>query len=130
MSVRAQSIAVLCAVFVAGAFAGAAIEHVRGRRAGVISLQTVPPERVIENMKFAGTGVPVLYESLGLSEEQRDRIRAIMAASRPKTDSLLRETWPALRVLLDSLRSDIEQVLTAQQRARLADMRRGTLPTK
>jgi len=130
--VRVQGIAVLGAVFIAGALAGAAIEHVRrpAARTDTAYVSPVPTERVVENMKMAGTGVPVLYESLQLTPEQRTRIRTIMDANRPRTDALLHETWPQLRALLESVQRQVEQVLTPEQRARLSDMRRGTLPIK
>ena len=78
--VRVQGIAVLGAVFIAGALAGAAIEHVRrpAARTDTAYVSPVPTERVVENMKMAGSGVPVLYESLQLTREQRTRIRTIM----------------------------------------------------
>jgi Spy/CpxP family protein refolding chaperone len=125
--VRAQGLAVLAVVFVAGALAGAAAEHLRGpgRRANAIESESAPTEQVVENMKMAATRIPVLYEALQLTPAQREQIRAIMDASRPKTDFLLRETWPQLRALLDSLQRQVEQVLTPEQRARLTEMRRG-----
>ena len=74
---------------------------------------------------MALTGIPVVYESLHLTPDQRQRIRALMDAMRPATDSLLQDSWPPLRTLLDSLQRGVEQVLTAEQRAQLAAMRRG-----
>jgi len=65
------------------------------------------------------------YESLHLTPDQREHIRALMDDMRPTTDSLLRESWPQLRTLLDSLQRGVEQVLTGEQRAQLAAMRRG-----
>lgn len=127
--VRAVGIAITVAVFVSGILVGAAIERVRHgshREEGAPPAVTnVPPEQLIENMKMAGTGVPVVYEALGLTPDQRDQIRRIIDASRPRTDSLLRNTWPPLRTLIDSVRTQVEQVLTPDQRARLALLRRG-----
>jgi Spy/CpxP family protein refolding chaperone len=124
---RAQGLAVLAVAFLGGVLAGAAIEHWRisSRPAEMVETAPVPPEQVIENMKMGGSGIPVLYEALQLTPEQRREIQAIMQANRPRTDSLLHRTWPQLRALLDSVRRQIEQVLTPEQRARLAVMRRG-----
>lgn len=127
--VRLQGLGILLAVFIAGVLAGAAIEHLRApARVSVLAplVSAVPTQDVITNMKLAGNGIPVVYEALGLTERQRDRIRAIMDANRPRTDSLLRTTWPALRALLDTVRQQVEQTLTTDQRAQLAAMRRGT----
>ena len=127
---RARGAAVLFVTFVSGVLAGAAIMHVArlapsAKPAVATSAAPPPPERVIENMKMARTGVPVLYETLNLTPAQRFAIARIMEVNRPKTDSLLRETWPKLRALLDSIQLQVEQVLTPEQRARLADLRRG-----
>lgn len=127
--VRGAGIAICIALFASGALAGAAIEHVRLVSRLADSSQraerVVPPDEVITNMKMAGTGVPVVYEALGLTVQQRDQIRNIIDASRPRTDSLLRDTWPPLRAIIDSVRRRVEEVLTADQRAQLAALRRG-----
>jgi len=124
---RAQGLAVLAVVFAAGALAGAAMDHwrVTSRPADVVEMVPVPTEQVVENMKMGGSGIPALYEALQLTPEQRTKIRSIMEANRPRTDSLLHQTWPQLRALLDSIRREVEQVLTPEQRTRLAAMRRG-----
>lgn len=133
---RARGLAVIGAVFVSGALLGAAIEHVIRSRARPPSAEElsatafVPTEDVVANMKMARTGIPVVYEALRLTPDQRERIRALMDAMRPATDTLLQESWPRLRTLLDSLQRGVEQVLTAEQRAQLAAMRRGgVVPT-
>ena len=131
---RVRGLLVIGAVFVSGALLGAAIDHVvrgRGRPPSGEELAAsafVPTEDVVANMKMARTGIPVVYESLHLTPDQRQRIRALMDAMRPATDSLLQESWPQLRTLLDSLQRGVEQVLTVEQRARLAAMRRGGTP--
>lgn len=128
---RARGLALIGVVFVSGALFGAAIDHlVRGRArppsgAELAASAFVPTEDVVANMKMAGTGIPVVYEALQLTPDQRQRIRAIMDAMRPATDSLLQESWPRLRTLLDTLQRNVEQVLTAEQRAGLVAMRRG-----
>ena len=139
-SARARGAAVLLVTFVSGALAGAAILHVmRATPASASSTAAPPtagppPERVIENMKMARSGIPVTYEALDLTPAQRFQIARIMAANRPRTDSLLRETWPKLRALLDSIQRQVEQVLTPEQRERLAELRRAsggtTAPTR
>lgn len=131
---RSRGLLVIGAVFVSGALLGAAIDHVvrgRARPASARELAAsafVPTEDVVANMKMAGTGIPVVYEALQLTPDQRERIRALMDAMRPTTDSLLQASWPQLRTLLDSLQRAVEQVLTTEQRARLAAMRRGGQP--
>ena len=127
--VRATSIAIAVALFASGMLAGAAIERLRIRSRPATpappNAALAPPEQLIENMKIAGTGVPVVYEALALTSDQRERIRRIIDATRPRTDSLLHDSWPPLRTLIDSVRRQVEQVLTPEQRTQLAALRRG-----
>ena len=118
----------LAAVFLAGGVTGAALERFRAS-----SLQLAPAssglsaDQVIENMKMAGTRIPVMYEALDLTPPQRADIAAILESYQPRVDSLLRDSWPALHVVIDSVRLRVEQVLTPEQRRRLATMRRSGL---
>jgi Spy/CpxP family protein refolding chaperone len=129
---RARGAAALIVTFLSGVLAGAAIVHVSRASARPTPAPSVartpgpPPERVIENMKMARSGIPVTYEALGLTPAQRFQIARIMEENRPRTDSLLRETWPKLHALLDSIQGQVEQVLTAEQRARLIELRRAS----
>jgi Spy/CpxP family protein refolding chaperone len=127
---RRRGAAVLLMTFLAGTLAGAAAMHVArvAPAADVARPVAPPPERVIENMKMARSGIPVTYEALDLTPSQRFEIARIMDANRPRTDSLLSETWPRLHALLDSIQRQVEQVLTPAQRERLATLRRGGIP--
>lgn len=128
---RTRGAVALLITFVSGVLAGAAIVHVTRASAKTAPVSaspavTAPPQRVIENMKMARSGVPVTYEALGLTPAQRFQIARIMQENQPRTDSLLRETWPKLRALLDSVQRQVEQVLTPEQRARLTELRRAS----
>lgn len=68
-----------------------------------------------------------MYEALDLTPPQRADIAAILESYQPRVDSLLRDSWPALHVVIDSVRLRVEQVLTPEQRRRLATMRRSGL---
>ena len=127
---RLRGAAVLLVTFLAGALAGAAVLHVArlNSAARVPGPAEAPPERVIENMKMARSGIPVTYEALDLTPAQRFQIARIMDANRPRTDSLLNQTWPKLHALLDSIQRQVERVLTPEQRAHLAALRRGGMP--
>ncbi|HEY2377960.1 MAG TPA: hypothetical protein VGH98_18445 [Gemmatimonadaceae bacterium] len=122
---RVTGAAVIIVVFVSGALTGAAVEHLgRDTRRERDVVGAVPTASAIENLKFGNTGVPLMYEELGLSPEQRARIRGIVAARRPEVDSLLRDSWPRLRAVVDTVRLQVEQVLTPEQRTRLTEIRR------
>ncbi|HEY2376417.1 MAG TPA: hypothetical protein VGH98_10635 [Gemmatimonadaceae bacterium] len=120
---------VLVAVFVGGAVAGATVEHLRASAAPQDAPTPVAStDQVIANMKMAGTGIPVMYEALDLSPEQRAQIATILASYQPRVDSLLHDRWPALHAVIDSVRLRVEQVLTPAQQRRLTTMRRSEPP--
>ena len=106
--VRLQGITLLAVTFVVGALAGMAGERIRAQRTQPFS--AFPPR--------AGE-VPRPYERLDLTDEQRDRIDGILAARRVVTDSLMRGVFPRLRAMTDSIRLEIREVLTAEQREKL-----------
>ena len=66
----------------------------------------------------AGT-LPPFYERLGLSEQQRNQIQEIFDSSRRRTDSILQSTFPRIRAITDSVRAEIRNVLTEEQREQL-----------
>jgi Spy/CpxP family protein refolding chaperone len=108
--IRAQGIALLVVVFAAGALVGAAGDRLLGER---------PIPRRPFAMRLGEPGhLPPPFERLGLTDEQRQRITAILDAARPLTDSILEETLPRLRAVTDSIRAEIRGVLTEEQRER------------
>jgi Spy/CpxP family protein refolding chaperone len=121
--VRAKGFALLLITFVAGGLAGVALERVRETRR--------PPEFAPPmGMMQPGMDIPFpqMFRELGLTPEQQSRISAILEASRPRTDELMRETLPRLRAHTDSVRQEIRAVLTPEQAATMdslfAEMRR------
>ena len=112
---KLETAALLLAVFVAGGLAGAAVDRrladpaVEGERRPSRTL--VPPPNEI----------PRFYRDLGLTEEQRNEIEAIMGAARPESDSILSVAIPRLRELTRQTRERISAVLTDEQRARLEE---------
>jgi Spy/CpxP family protein refolding chaperone len=108
--IRLQGILLLAATFLAGGAAGVAGGRIWGaQRAGEVP---PPPPRL------RPVGPPPAYERLGLSDDQRARITAILERTRPRTDSVMREVMPRLRAITDSAEAEINTVLTAEQRER------------
>jgi Spy/CpxP family protein refolding chaperone len=64
-----------------------------------------------------------LEHELGLSPAQSAAVDSITHHRMAQRDSLFANMRPALRQLLDSTRSDIERVLTPDQRAKFETMR-------
>ena len=99
-----QGLLLVAVVFLAGALAGSAFERVRVSRAR-------PMRPFIENRG----PLPKPFARLDLTEEQRTRIVAIFESGRPLTDSIMQEVMPRLREINDSIRQEIEEILTPEQ---------------
>jgi Spy/CpxP family protein refolding chaperone len=120
--VRAQAIVLLALAFLAGAFAGGAIERVsRGRRADRPSrgLYIAGAGRGGYGGRGGGAGFPSIYDSLNLSGAQRAAIDSIMTSRRPASDSLRR----AMGKNMDETRVAVESVFSPAQRAKADSMR-------
>ncbi|MDX1623639.1 MAG: hypothetical protein R3199_06630 [Gemmatimonadota bacterium] len=114
--IRAKGLALLAVVFVAGALAGAALDR-------WWTASTAPPSEDIPVGPMVRDGrLPPAFERIDLTDEQRERIEAILATWQPRVDSLLGTTLPALRAVTDSVRQEVEAVLTPEQRERLAEL--------
>jgi Spy/CpxP family protein refolding chaperone len=59
---------------------------------------------------------PWPLRQLDLSDEQRTRIHEIFERHRPKLDAVLRESFPLVRSVHETIDSEIRQVLTPEQR--------------
>jgi Spy/CpxP family protein refolding chaperone len=66
-------------------------------------------------VRYTVAGLPDRYRALDLSADQEQRIRAIVTAARPATDSIMREVLPKLRAQMASVDSQVRAVLTASQ---------------
>jgi Spy/CpxP family protein refolding chaperone len=66
--------------------------------------------------------LPPPFGRLALTDQQRSQIQAIFEASRPVTDSILRETMPQLQAMHDSVRSAMQEVLTPEQLEQLEQL--------
>ena len=112
---RVETAALLLAVFVAGGLAGAALERRSDDRADPGDRRTAEAPRFRE----PSDRIPRYLESIGLSDEQRVEIQAILDAARPETDSILSVAMPRLREITRETREAISSVLTDEQRAEL-----------
>ncbi len=98
---RLQAVILLLVVFVIGALTGAAIERTRRPR------PPGPPPR--EGLS------PAMRDELRLTAAQNQRVDAILAGSRRRTDVVLDRFLPQLRALTDSIRTEVRAVLTPEQ---------------
>jgi Spy/CpxP family protein refolding chaperone len=99
-------LAVLALVFVAGAVAGAALEHARKPLGGVR-----PP------------GIPPFVEELGLDQDQHAKILEIFERHGPEFEAGLKESFKAMEPTIDAIDAEIRLVLTPAQQAQFDSMR-------
>jgi Spy/CpxP family protein refolding chaperone len=59
---------------------------------------------------------PWPLSQLDLSDDQRTRIHEIFERHRPKLDAVLRESFPLVRAVHETIDSEIREVLTPEQR--------------
>jgi Spy/CpxP family protein refolding chaperone len=99
-----QATLLLVVVFGAGIAVGAAIDHSRAANVAM-----APPPQ-------AGPGhLPPYLERMDLTQEQHEKIRAILDAQRPKVDTVMDGILPRLRALSDTTFAQIRGVLTPEQ---------------
>ncbi|MDX2057808.1 MAG: hypothetical protein SFV24_08380 [Gemmatimonadales bacterium] len=68
--------------------------------------------------------IPRELERLGLSDPQRDAIRAALARGRPRVFRVLREFDPRMQAALDSTEAEVATILDSAQRTRWEAERR------
>lgn len=128
--VRAQAILMIVVVFLVGAFAGGAFERMshRGGRGmgGPGSGRMWGGGRGGPGGPGAGgpSRLPPGYEQLGLSDLQRAKLDSAFNRRRPRIDSLMKATWAVVQPAMDSTRSEVNAILTAEQRTKLDSLRR------
>ncbi len=117
---RLQGMAMLAVSLGVGVLAGVAGERLRS----AASTPEPPFERFDRfnrggGGRGGGGGLPPPFQQLGLSDEQREQIAAVMESRRARTESLMQELLTPLAAEMDSVRSAIAEILTPAQ---LADL--------
>ena len=109
---RLLGLAMLMGAFVVGAIGGAAFERTLGAREPTdsepCSTMSSPLQRKPGTMAI---------DRIELTPTQRERIDRILDRRRTETDSVWRAQKPILRGIVDSTRSEIQALLTPEQRA-------------
>jgi Spy/CpxP family protein refolding chaperone len=116
--VRMQAFILLVLAFLAGAFAGGAVERVMHRRA---------PRMGMGGMRGPGgpggpgpgRGMPGFLQTLALTEQQQKQADAIVQKRRARVDSLMQLIGAAS----DSTRHEIDALLTPEQKAKFDSLR-------
>ncbi len=134
MSRRSSAVALLAAVFFAGAATTLAVLRVVEHRSGspweprlrAFWRGEAPPGRADRLpglrgappfMELARTRVTEhMTRALGLSDEQRSRIEDMLERRRLATQEAMNRILPGLRSQMDSVNAEIEAILTPEQR--------------
>jgi len=66
--------------------------------------------------------VNLLDRSLGLSDPQRDSVRAILARHQPEMDSIWQDVRPRFETLRSEIRSEVRVQLDSQQQVKYAEL--------
>lgn len=67
--------------------------------------------------------LPLHFEALGLSAEQRTQAEALFEKHRPQFEAVFEESLPKVRALQDEMDGEFEKLLTAEQKVRFAELR-------
>jgi Spy/CpxP family protein refolding chaperone len=106
---RWSAVALLLAIFAAGAFSGAGMY----RWASHAQEPRHPhPER----------GPGMIHRELGLSADQEKRVEAIMQKYRPELEAVIRETFPRVKAVHEKMDAEIRTILTDEQRQKFDEM--------
>jgi Spy/CpxP family protein refolding chaperone len=119
---RLLGIGVLVLTFLVGAFSGAAIQQVVAARDDTAATE---PRR--DGGRDGGPGRErgmFPYRALGLSDEQRAQVDAVLQRRTADLDAFWKEHRPELDAIVDSARAEIRRLLTPEQREKYDEMRR------
>lgn len=113
---RVQGILLLVLVFLVGSLVGLTA----ARRFGPGHGAWGGPGRGMGRGDHGGPrGALGALRSLDLTPEQCSQVQAIIDKRHPQMDAIMRETFPRMRAISDSLRQEVREVLTPAQREQL-----------
>ena len=100
---RRRGVVVLAVMFLAGGAAGAAVDHLYHQRARQ-ALRSRGPFRE--------------FRELGLSKAQCAAIDSVFERGRPRIAQAFQAAEPRMRATMDSVRAEVRELLTPEQRIR------------
>jgi Spy/CpxP family protein refolding chaperone len=112
------ALAVLSAIFLAGAALGAAALAV------LSDDRQEQPERPQPDGRWGGPpGGPSIFDQIGLTAEQKAGMDSIMERRRRQMDAFWEEHNPEVRAIIDSARAEVDRLLTPEQRQQYQEFR-------
>jgi len=112
------ALAVLSAVFLAGAAIGAAALTVLGRDRQEMPRRPEPGSRW--NGRSSG---PSIFDQMGLTAAQKSAMDSIMEKRRRDMDAFWKQHNPEVRAIVDSARAEVDRLLTPEQRQKFEEFR-------
>lgn len=114
-TIRLVTALLLIATFAAGTITGGALVQLIAKRD--------PPSHAGPDMG------PLPWETLNLTEAQRNQAHAILERYRPRLDAIFDETAPKVHAITDEIDKEVRKLLTPEQQSRfdriLSDRRSG-----
>ena len=126
-STRFKVAGVLVVTFLAGGFAGGAVDRqlVTPRVASPEPAPATVSEHESKTLESENAGIPPQLLQLGLTPEQRTQIKAVIASRQPTADSISESVLPRVRALELTIRQEMMCALTAAQQQRWMQWRKG-----
>ncbi len=121
-NLKAQGLLVILGATLIGVAGGVVIE--RARQSKTTQPEVAEGRRPPRDRFGPGHrgGLPRQFEELQLTQEQREDIDSIFQAWEPRTRAAMREFLPRIKAFRDSVRIEVNSVLTAEQRVRLDEI--------
>ena len=107
-------LAVLVVTFLAGGTAGFAVREVTADD---------PPPQPHSGDRESGRRRGFPYEALSVTAQQRPVIESVLERRKQEMDKVWREYEPRMDAIVDSTRTEINQVLTSEQRQKFEELR-------
>ena len=123
---RLQGLAVLAVAILVGGAVGVTVERARAAAQAAEDaprwMRGGPDRRGGPRPGFdRGERLPGFFSELNLTTEQRDEIRDVFDAQRPFSDSVMRSAFDQIEAIRESVRAEINSILTPEQRTLLED---------
>jgi Spy/CpxP family protein refolding chaperone len=118
---RLAGVALLVVTFAVGGLAGAAVKSVFDGEGSAQSAEQRDRRRDDDDRDRGRHGYP--YEALGTTPEQQAAIEAALEGRRERLEALWAEYRPRMEAQMDSTRTEIRGILTAEQQARMDSLR-------
>ena len=122
-AVKLQGLLVVFGAMLIGAAGGVLLERIRDNYTGAFASGKRSSFSARQFWTRQTRPIPRRIRSFAVDgQEQRNSIDSIFRAWEPRTDSVMNEVFPRIRALRDTVRMEVDAVLTPEQREELGKM--------